>query len=93
MTKEIDSKLRKSGYRSGLKRLLTTKEAAEYLGISPKTLWEWTERGIIPRVEIPGTKSKYDLDDLINLIQENKHYVNEAASQTAKRILKGTEKI
>ena len=90
MTKEIDSKLRKSGYLSGFKRLLTTKEAAEYLGISPKTLWEWTQRGVIPRVEIPGTKSKYDLNDLEKLIQENKHYVPEETSNVVKNILAGT---
>ena len=75
-----------------MKRLITQKEAAEYLGISPKTLWEWTERGVVPRVEIPGTKSKYDLNDLDNLIQDNKNYVIEAATQTAKSILKSTEK-
>ena len=92
MTKEIDSKSRKSRYQSGLKRLLTAKEAAEYLGISTKTLWEWTERGVVPRVEIPGTKSKYDLNDLERLIQDNKKYVTEAATQTVKSILRSTEK-
>ncbi len=75
-----------------MKRLITQKDAAEYLGISPKTLWEWTERGVVPRVEIPGTKSKYDLNDLDNLIQDNKNYVIEAATQTARSILKSTEK-
>ena len=77
---------------SGLKRLLTAKEAAEYLGISTKTLWEWTEKGILPRVEIPGTKSKYDLQDLENLIQENKIYATQAASETAERIIQSTDK-
>jgi excisionase family DNA binding protein len=74
-----------------MKRLITQKEAAEYLGISTKTLWEWTEKGIVPRVEIPGTKSKYDLNDLENLIQENKNYVTQVASEAAKRILNGTK--
>ena len=83
MVKDSKSKSRKSGYRSGLKRLLTAKEAAEYLGISTKTLWEWAEKGILPRVEIPGTKPKYDLRDLENLIQENKIYVTQAASEAA----------
>ena len=73
-----------------MKRLITQKEAAEYLGISPKTLWEWTERGILPKVEIPGTKSKYDLNDLEKLIQENKHYVPEETSNVVKNILAGT---
>jgi excisionase family DNA binding protein len=83
LIKENEAKPRKFGFRSGLKRLLTAKEAAEYLGISTKTLWEWTEKGILPRVEIPGTKSKYDLQDLENLIQKNKIYVTKAASEVA----------
>ena len=74
-----------------MKRLITQKEAAQYLGISPKTLWQWTEKGIIPRVEIPGTKSKYDLNDIENLIKENKNYVVQAAAETAKKILNSTQ--
>ena len=89
MIKDSESKPRKSGYRSGLRRLLTAKEAAEYLGIHPKTLWEWTDKGILPRVETPGTKPKYDLRDLENLIQQNKIYVTQTASEVASRILNG----
>ena len=74
-----------------MKRLITQKEAAEYLGITPKTLWDWTEKGIIPRVEIPGRKTKYDLNDVEKLIQDNKHYVTETTSKTIKKILKDTE--
>ena len=73
-----------------MKRLITQKEAAEYLGISTKTVWDWTERGILPKVEIPGTKTKYDLNDLEKLIQENKHYVPEETSNVVKNILAGT---
>ncbi len=74
-----------------MKRLITQKEAAEYLGISTKTLWVWTEKGIIPRVEIPGTKSKYDLNDIENLIKENKNYALQAVAETAKKILNSTQ--
>ena len=73
-----------------MKRLITQKEAAEYLGISTKTVWDWTERGILPKVEIPGTKTKYDLNDLEKLIQENKHYVPEETSNVVKNILADT---
>jgi len=91
LVKDSESKLRKSGYRFGLRRLLTAKEAAEYLGISTKTLWEWAEKGILPRVEIPGTKPKYYLRDLENLIQQNKVYATQAPSEAASRILNETK--
>ena len=57
-----------------LKRLLTVKEAAEYLGISPKTLWEWSRTGIIPMVKFDGKRVKYDIRDLDSLIEQNKIY-------------------
>jgi len=59
-------------------------------GISPKTLWEWTKKGILPRVEIPGTKSKYDLEDLENLIHKSKNISIQTASDKAKKILNDT---
>ncbi len=60
------------------KRLLTHKEAAEYLGIAAKTLWEWVNRGIIPQVKFPGSNPKYDIVDIEMAIEENKSY-SEAA--------------
>ena len=56
-----------------MKRLITQKDAAELLGISPKTLWLWTNGGLIPYIKLPGTRIKYDLFDLEQLIQDNKH--------------------
>lgn len=35
-------------------RLMTTKEAAELLNVSPRTILNWIERGSIPYVELPG---------------------------------------
>ena len=55
-----------------MKRLITQKEAAEILGISPKTLWEWSNRGLIPQVRLPGTRVKYDIEDIEQLIKINK---------------------
>lgn len=31
---------------------VTTKEAAQMLSISERTLWEWTRKGIIPAVKV-----------------------------------------
>jgi predicted site-specific integrase-resolvase len=55
-----------------MKRLITQKEAAEILGICPKTLWEWSNRGLIPQVRLPGTRVKYDIKDIEQLIKINK---------------------
>ena len=55
-------------------RLLTGREAAIYLGISTKTLWEWYNKGILPRVKMEGTKTKYDKTDLDELIEKNKQF-------------------
>ncbi len=53
-------------------RLLTGKEAANYLGIRPKTFWEWVNRGIIPQVKFPGAKPKYDIQDINGIIEQHK---------------------
>ena len=74
MIKKSESKQRKSGYRPGLKRLLTAKEAAQYLGIHTKTLWEWSRTSLIPMVKFPGKRIKYDIRDLDDLIDNNKIY-------------------
>ena len=53
-------------------RLLTGKQASQYLGIRYKTLWEWVKKGIIAQVKIPGAKAKYDIWDLKILIERSK---------------------
>ncbi len=56
-----------------MKRLITQKEAAEMLGISPKTLWLWTNNGLIPFIKLPGTRIKYDISDIEQTIQKHRH--------------------
>ena len=55
-------------------RLMTIEAAAEYLGITSKTLWLWYNDGIIPYVRIPGKNPKVDKNDLDDLIENNKSY-------------------
>lgn len=46
---------------------LRPREAARMLGISPRTLWEWTRAGIVPCVRVGTGKRKtvlYSLADL-----------------------------
>lgn len=55
-------------------RLLSAKEASEYLGINVKTLWAWISRGLIPQVKLPGAKPKYDIRDIERIIEKHKSY-------------------
>lgn len=57
------------------RRLLTTKQAAEYLGISQRTLWTMTNAGVIPSVRFGAGRRqsvRYDLDDLDGWIASRK---------------------
>jgi hypothetical protein len=52
--------------------LLSTKEAAKYLGVSPRTLWGISApRGPLPVVKI-GTRCLYDPVDLAKYIDTQK---------------------
>ncbi|MCB9059038.1 MAG: helix-turn-helix domain-containing protein [Calditrichae bacterium] len=55
-------------------RLLRAKEAAEYLNISPKTLWVWVRDGKLPQIRINGTNPSYDIRDLDSLIDTSREY-------------------
>jgi hypothetical protein len=52
--------------------LLSAKDAAKYLGISPRTLWGISApRGLLPVVKI-GTRCLYDPMDLLRYIDAQK---------------------
>ena len=54
-------------------RLLRLSQAAQYLGINPRTLNRWTLAGAVPVVRIPGqSQVHYDIRDLERMIDENK---------------------
>ncbi len=55
-----------------MKPLLKTKEAARFLNISERKLWELTNRGEIPSVRIPPRSVRYDPIDLRAWIQQKK---------------------
>ncbi|WP_308257568.1 helix-turn-helix domain-containing protein [Pseudonocardia lacus] len=45
--------------------LLTTREAAEAIGINYKTLQRYVREGtVIPTIRLPGGQMRWDLDDL-----------------------------
>ncbi len=49
--------------------LLTIREAAEILNVSPRTLERWSLEGRLPRVEIGPRTIRYRADDLAALIE------------------------
>ncbi|MDA1052707.1 MAG: helix-turn-helix domain-containing protein [Planctomycetota bacterium] len=56
------------GTKSGL-LLLTPKQAAEALAISPRKLWAMTASGLIPHLRI-GRSVRYPVDELQRWIDE-----------------------
>lgn len=52
-------------------RLLTAKEAAEYLGLSEQTIRQWASQRKIPSVKI-GRALRFLVDDLDQLINEGR---------------------
>lgn len=45
-------------------KLLTTGEAAAYLGFSPKAVREWSDLGLIAHLVTPGGRRRYRVKDL-----------------------------
>jgi len=53
------------------KRLLDIKEAAEFLNVSPNTLYSWVSQRRIPFVKL-GRRVEFDLKDLEDWIEHHK---------------------
>ncbi len=53
-------------------RYMNGKQAAEYLGITPKALWEWVQAGVVPYIGLPGRNPKYDKQDLDKIMNAHK---------------------
>lgn len=53
------------------RRLLTVKQAADYLGLKPTTLYDWVARRKINFVKLFGAL-RFDLQDLNMLIESSK---------------------
>jgi len=62
------------------KRLLTIKEASEYLGISVKGLYHMVERRQIPFVKT-GKRLRFDKIDLDNWIEKHKIFDSETITE------------
>jgi len=53
-------------------KLINSKQAAVYLCVSPRKLWDLSKSGRIPTVKIDRVV-RYDLDDLNNFIDQQKN--------------------
>ena len=54
-----------------MKRYLTTEEAGEYLGLSPRTMQDWRCDKVGPPFVVPRNV-KYDVRDLDNWVDERR---------------------
>lgn len=52
------------------RKLITPKEAAEFLGVSLRTLWWWRIKGIIPAYRLSHGVVRFDIDELLKIARE-----------------------
>ena len=57
---------------------LTTKEAAEYLGVSAITIRRWTNQGVLPCWRTPGGQRRIRVEDLDTLASSQPESRNRA---------------
>jgi excisionase family DNA binding protein len=56
------------------KRFMSIKEAADYLGLSPNTLYSWNSQGIYLPVMKFGRRVMVDMNDLDAFVDANKKH-------------------
>jgi len=66
-------------------RLLTIREAAQYLAVSVSTLYGWVWQRRIPFVKI-GRALRFDPRDLAAFIEANKHVPRKEISPSSRRV-------
>ncbi len=44
--------------------MVTRKEVAKFFGVSPKTIWVWSNTGKLPFTLTPGGRRRYDLEQI-----------------------------
>ena len=53
------------------RNLLSVSQLAEYINMSPKTIYEWVHKGKIPYYKFVGSL-RFDLDEINRWIKSNK---------------------
>jgi excisionase family DNA binding protein len=58
------------GQRYGLPPLLRTKEVARLFGVSPRTVWRWVKRGLLPApARLRGKIVRWPTRDILSYLQ------------------------
>lgn len=68
------------------KTVFTTKEAANYLGISPSTIYRMEKQGLITSIKTPGGQRRFSKEDIDNYLQRSKDF---EAPQNPSRFKRG----
>lgn len=58
----------------GEKTVFTTKEAANYLGISPSTIYRMEKQGLITSIKTPGGQRRFSKEDIDSYLQRSKDF-------------------
>ena len=69
-----------------MNKLLKPIEAAKVIGISIRTLYDWSSAGSVPTVKINGAL-RFDLNDISNWIELNKRPVKKNNNKKEKIII------
>ena len=49
--------------------LLTVRQVADWLEVSPKTVLRWTRHGELTAVELPGRRLRYSEDEIVRWLK------------------------
>ena len=63
-------------------RYLDLQQAAVYLGLSPKTLYEWVAKGNMPAYKL-GRVWRFDIDELDQFVHQRRTCYNPSLSENA----------
>ena len=53
--------------------LIKKKELAKRLSVSPRTIEEWTQKRIIPRIAVTTRLNLYDFDEVLAVLKDRYH--------------------
>ena len=67
---DVGVETRQGGEQATTRRLLTTKQACEYLQVSTTTLWRLTKRRALTAVRVGG-RTQYDVKELDRFIRRH----------------------
>ncbi len=53
--------------------LIKKRELAKRLSVSPRTIEEWTQKRIIPRIAVTARLNLYDFDEVLAVLKDRYH--------------------